>query len=48
MITVQIINFCIDGEFNYDKVIKIAKESFDGVTDLKVCMFWKSGISFVR
>mmetsp|Transcript_14407 Transcript_14407/g.21614 ORF Transcript_14407/g.21614 Transcript_14407/m.21614 type:complete len:211 (+) Transcript_14407:58-690(+) len=35
ILVVQILNYCIEGVFNYEKVVKIAKDNSDGVSDLK-------------
>mmetsp|Transcript_15742 Transcript_15742/g.26274 ORF Transcript_15742/g.26274 Transcript_15742/m.26274 type:complete len:211 (+) Transcript_15742:75-707(+) len=35
ILAVQILGYCIAGAFNYDKVLKIAKDNADGLADLK-------------
>mmetsp|Transcript_17783 Transcript_17783/g.18528 ORF Transcript_17783/g.18528 Transcript_17783/m.18528 type:complete len:213 (+) Transcript_17783:14-652(+) len=35
ILVVQILSYCIEGTFNYEKVIKIAKDNADGISDLK-------------
>lgn len=32
---VQILSYCLQGEFNYDKVLKLASDNADGIADIK-------------
>jgi hypothetical protein len=56
ILVIQILGFCLEGTFNYEKVsfaipffsclfdfqqvMKIAKDNADGISDLKVCPLW--------
>eukprot|EP01038_Epipyxis_sp_PR26KG_P005692 gene5692-7858_t len=35
VLVVQILSFCVEGEFNYEKVLKLASDNADGISDIK-------------
>ena len=35
-LAVQIIGYCLSGTFNYEKVLKLAADNTDGLSDIKV------------
>lgn len=36
ILVVQILKYCVQGSFDYAKVLKLASENSDGVSDIKV------------
>jgi len=40
VLAVQIIQYCLSGTFNYEKVLKLASDNSDGLNDIKVVIQW--------
>lgn len=34
-VVVQIVSFCLNGDFDYEKIVKIATDNVDGISDIK-------------
>ena len=38
VLVVQILGFCLEGSFNYEKILKLAADNAEGISDIKVRM----------